>query len=107
MKYYKSLFLFLFLMLGTAVTLKATHLRAGEITVERLNCTSLTFKITVTVYTNTGSPIQFGDGILDFGDGSSPQVTPTVPNTLRPDLGPNVGTVSYSVLHTYAGPRRY
>ena len=94
-------------MLGTCGIVQATHLRAGEITVERLNCTSLTFKITITVYTNTGSPIQFGDGVLDFGDGSDPHITLTQPNTLRPDLGPNVGTVSYSVLHTYAGPSRY
>jgi len=107
MKYYKSVFLFFLLLLGISRMAHATHLRAGEITVERLNCTSLTFKITITVYTNTGSSIQFGDGVLDFGDGSDPHVTPTVPNTLRPDLGPNVGTVSYSVTHTYPGPSRY
>ncbi|MEI9918282.1 MAG: gliding motility-associated C-terminal domain-containing protein [Bacteroidota bacterium] len=84
----------------------ATHLRAGEITVERTNCTSLIFKITITVYTNTGSDIKFGEGILDFGDGST-ATTPTIDNTKRPDLGDNIGTVSYSVFHTYAGPGRY
>lgn len=84
----------------------ATHLRAGEITVERTNCTSLIFKITITVYTNTGSDIKFGEGILDYGDGST-STTPTIDNTKRPDLGENIGTVSYSVFHTYAGPGRY
>lgn len=85
----------------------ATHLRAGEITVERLNCTSLTFSICITVYTNTGSEIKFGDGNLDFGDGSKPHVTPSVDNTKRPDLGPNVGTVRYCINHTYSGPGKY
>ena len=36
---------------------QATHLRAGEITVTRLNCTSRQFRITVTVYTDTGSGV--------------------------------------------------
>lgn len=85
----------------------ATHLRAGEITVERLNCTSLTFRICITVYTNTGSEIKFGDGDLDFGDGSMPHVTPSIDNTKRPDLGPNVGTVKYCIDHTYSGPGKY
>ena len=96
----------IFLLAGMG-QVKATHLRAGEITVERLNCTSLTFRITITVYTNTGSDIRFGDGVLDFGDRSEPVITPTIENTQRPDLGPNIGTVSYSVDHTYAGPGRY
>lgn len=87
--------------------LLATHLRAGEITLERLNCTGLTFKITINIYTDTGSPIKFGDGILDFGDGSKPLTTPTIDNTLRPDLGPEVGFVAYTVTHTYGGPGRY
>ncbi len=94
-------------MLLFTVTTHATHLRAGEITVERLNCTSLTFRITITVYTNTGSDIRFGDGVLDFGDRSEPVITPTIENTRRPDLGPNIGTVSYSVEHTYSGPGRF
>lgn len=86
---------------------RATHLRAGEIIVERLSCTSLTFRITITVYTNTGSDIKFGDGILDYGDKSEPHKTPTIDNTIRTDLGPNIGTVSYSINHTYSGPGRY
>jgi hypothetical protein len=107
MKFTGYLFGVLFLMLAAWQTAEATHLRAGEITVERLDCTSLTFRITVTAYTNTESPIRFGDGILDFGDGSTPQVSPTIENTIRSDLGPNIGIVTWSVLHTFAGPNRY
>ena len=88
-------------------TAQATHLRAGEITLERVSCTDLTFKITITVYTDMGSPIKFGDGILDFGDGSTPLTTPTIDNTSRPDLGPEVGTVSFTTTHTFGGPGKY
>jgi hypothetical protein len=51
---------------------QATHLRAGDIIVERQNCSSRTFKITVTVFTNTGSTVRFGgeQDILNFGDGT-------------------------------------
>jgi CHU_C Type IX secretion signal domain len=103
---WRGLVLGTFLLLAPIVSY-GTHLRAGEIIVERLNCTSLTFRITITVYTNTGSDIKFGDGILDFGDKSEPEITPQIDNTRRPDLGPNVGTVSYSTEHTYSGPGRF
>lgn len=99
--------LILALMLISGTQALATHLRAGEITIERTSCTNLTFKITITVYTNTGSEIRFGDGFLDFGDGTPVFVTPTVENTIRPDLGPNIGTVSFTTTHTYAGVGRY
>src|SRR5258708_1390201 len=95
------------LIFAASFSVKATHLRAGEITITRESCTSLTFTITITVYTNTGSIVRFGGGVLDFGDGSEPFITPTIENTQRPDLGPNIGTVSFSTKHTYSGPGRY
>lgn len=95
------------LVLTFQVNVLATHLRAGEITLERVSCTSLTFRITITVYTDLGSPIKFGDGELNYGDGSRPHITPQIDNTVRPDLGPEVGTVSYTITHTYPGPGRY
>jgi hypothetical protein len=104
----QHLIITLFLVVLTTVSGMATHLRAGEITVRRESCTSLTFLITITVYTNTGSQIKFGEpGLLDFGDGSQPLMPPTIDNTLRPDLGPAIGTVSFTTSHTYAGPGRY
>jgi hypothetical protein len=94
----------LFLLVLSPLFALATHLRAGEITVERSNCTALTFQITITVYTNTGSDIQFGGGILDFGDGTPTVEPPNIPNQTRPDLGTGtgIGYVSYSVPHTYS-----
>jgi hypothetical protein len=107
MKLIKYILIGFILIVGTIHSAQATHLRAGEIIVERKNCTSLTFTITINAYTNTESPIRFGDGVLTFGDGSEPFRTPTVENTLRPDLGPSIGLVSYSRTHTFPGPGRY
>jgi hypothetical protein len=85
----------------------ATHLRAGEITVERINCTSRTFRITVTVYTDTESTVLFGgtQDILDFGDGTR-LLVPETPNTTYPGGG-SIGVASRSFIHTFPGPGRY
>jgi len=96
-----------FFLLAWATQLQATHLRAGEITLRRESCTSLTFRITINIYTDTGSPIRFGDGILNFGDGSTPLITPTIDNTTRTDLGPEVGFVTFTTTHTFPGPGRF
>jgi hypothetical protein len=88
----------------------ATHLRAGEIIVERESCNSLTFVITVTVFTNTiGTNVLFGgeDDWLDFGDGSQPFLVPEQQNIPRPDLGEGVATASYTIRHTYPGFQSY
>ncbi len=97
----------LFASLFFSISANATHLRAGEITLERISCTDLTFKITITVYTDTGSPIKFGDGTLDFGDGSKPLITPNTNHLTRPDLGPEVGYVKFETTHTFGGPGKY
>jgi hypothetical protein len=88
----------------------ATHLRAGEITVQRDNCNSLVFTITVTLYTNTKSDVRVGgEGeILYFGDGQQIEV-PLIENTPRLDLNPDgsVATATYTIRHTYPGTGRY
>ena len=86
---------------------QATHLRAGEIIVERENCSGRTYKITVTVYTNTGSPVRFGgEGeVLNFGDGTW-ELVPKIENTPRPDLDDEgtVATASYTTIHPFPQP---
>jgi hypothetical protein len=85
----------------------ATHLRCGYITAHKVSCASLTYTITITVFTNTSSEVKFGeDGILNFGDGTS-IVVPRVENIPRHDLGSNIGMASYTVNHTYAGVGGY
>src|SRR5690242_100131 len=73
-------------MLGS-VRLYATHLRAGNIIVEKLtnDCSNLTYRITVRVYTNTkNTDILFGgrNDYLDFGDGSRPVPVPEQKNIM-------------------------
>lgn len=85
----------------------ATHLRAGEIIVERVNCQSLTFRITIIVFTDTGSEVKFGDGFLDFGDGTAPIQIPQIDNDDRSDLGPQVATARFVIEHTYSSPGKY
>jgi hypothetical protein len=87
----------------------ATHLRAGEISIRQLSKNSLTFRITITVFTNTiNTDVLFGgeDEWLDFGDGTRVLV-PETPNTMRPDLGLGVATASFTVDHAYADYGNY
>src|SRR5687768_3127416 len=88
---------------------EASHLRAGEIKVERDGCSSLGVIVTVTVYTDTGCSgncIEFGgsEDVLSFGDGFSVLV-PMTPST--PTGVVNVGKASYTINHTFPGPGRY
>jgi hypothetical protein len=92
---------------------QATHLRAGEITVERVNCNALTFKITITVFTNTkNTPVKFGGdpdlSYIYFGDGKREYVDEQ-PNVIRFDLDPSgaIATASYTTFHTYSSFETY
>lgn len=85
----------------------ASHLRCGYITAQKVSCVSLTYTITITVFTNTNSDVKFGeDGILNFGDGTS-IVVPRVENTPHPGLGSNIGMATYTVNHQYSGAGSY
>lgn len=102
-------FLPFLLIAASAGSAWATHLRAGEITVERVSCNSLTFRITVTVFTNTiNTNVLFGgeDDWLDFGDGNR-MLIPEQENVPRPDLGEGIATASFTVTHTYSGNAKY
>ncbi len=89
----------------------ATHLRAGDITVERLGC-SRNFRITITAYTKSkDTNVEFGgDGtaILDFGDGTFFQV-PIVPNNIEYQLAPDgsIASVKFSITHSYSSDGSY
>lgn len=108
--------IFVLILLVAAFKGEATHLRAGEIVVERVNCQSLTFRITIIVYTDLESPVIFGNGILRFGDGSDPDPDvhdgagiqiPEIESDPRFDLGANVGRAQFTIEHTYGSPGRY
>jgi CHU_C Type IX secretion signal domain len=92
-----------FFLIGFVHHSFATHLRAGEITVKRLGCNGLKFRIYITAYTNTGSQVRYEDGTLNFGDGVSIQ-RDRIENT---DLGNGIGRVMDSTDHNFPGAGRY
>jgi hypothetical protein len=103
----RSLFFVALFVIG--LKCDATHLAGGEIYAERVHPTSLTFKITIRVYTNLiGTNVLFGGDSdwLDFGDGQRILV-PETPNVIRQDLGEGRGMASFTIVHTYATPSTY
>ncbi len=107
-QFLRSFLLTLVLITALVYSSYATHLRAGEITVERVGCANL-WRITVTVYTNTiGTNVLFGgeDDWLDFGDGNRMKV-PETPNTPRPDLGEGIATASFTITRPYSGNGKF
>jgi len=55
-------------------TLNATHIIGAEITYRRISDEFLTFEFTLSGYTSTQSPVRFGDGFINFGDGRKVQI---------------------------------
>ena len=107
--------LLLVMMMIWAQTALATHIRAGEITIERKNCQSLTFIFYITGYVDLiGGQVKFGGGTLDFGDGSEPieiiRGDPRVEIILdEQDLGGGngVGVTQFKVEHTFGSNGTY
>lgn len=87
---------------------KGTHLRAAEINVRQVDCTSLTFEITVVAYVNyfnTGVTFGGDRSTLSFGDGTSTPIPATFHEVIDDFL--KVGKVEFKTIHTYASPGRY
>jgi len=89
----------LLLFLTCQAKVFGTHLRGGQITVNTIDCGARIYEITLTIYTNTISPLQAGGGTLNFGDGNS-VIVPSLPNTVI-DATNAVGQAVFKVNHTY------
>ena len=87
----------------------ATHIRAGEIRIERISCQGREFKITIIGYVDLESIVEFGGGELDFGDGSDPipRLRDVADLVVEEDLGNLVGLVVFEIRHTYGAPGNY
>jgi hypothetical protein len=81
----------------------ATHMRGGQIRVVSSN--GLKVFIEMRLFTYTGSPIKAGDGIFDFGDGTT-EMTPTKESTVLPGQS-DTGIAIYTMEHTYAAAGTY
>jgi gliding motility-associated-like protein len=85
----------------------ATHIRAGEITAERVNPQTLTYRITVVGYTDTRSNVIFGPGDINFGDGREARLNTESDFVLVESLGNQIEKNTFVVTHTYQGPGQY
>lgn len=109
MKFQGSVFLFsLLLLFFFSSDVWATHIRAGEITAERVSVQTLTYKITVVGYTDTRSSVIFGPGEIDFGDGTEKKTLNTEADfVLVESLGNQIEKNTFVITHTFQGPGRY
>ncbi len=90
--------------------LQATHIRAAEITSRRVSNVTLTYEFTLTGYTDTGSPVRFGDGMINFGDGTEVQIDLEADSFVDGIfLGPNNEIEQYiiKITYTYNSPGVY
>lgn len=84
----------------------ATHIRAGEITAERLD-DPLTYRFTFIGFRDRGSTIPFGGGNFNFGDGV---VIENVSQSAQISVVPindDIDRVEFSVVHSYQAPEQY
>jgi gliding motility-associated-like protein len=107
MRRYRIYFILFGLLLLTSIRTYATHIRAGEIIAELLDCQSNTYRFTLVGYTDTGSTVEYGGGQMNFGDGSPP-INFSVGNPdYFQDLGDEVALVIFYAQHTFPGPGTY
>lgn len=104
---FTRLLIILIMLMGWSTVVNATHIRAGEITIERINCQGLTFRFTILGYRDTGSPddIQFGGGIFDFGDDN--KITIPEGGFTSTYIGNEVERNVYVFEHTYSAAGTY
>ena len=105
LKQYSNFVGLLFLVVATH-QVQGTHIRAGEITFRRNNCNSLTFQITFTGYRDTGSTIIWGDGVMDFGDGSDQLFIHSDQFTSK-NIGNSIERNVLTVTHTFPSQGLY
>jgi gliding motility-associated-like protein len=99
-------FILYFLFLLIPFSARASHIRAGEISVKQLDCANGRFSVTLIMYGNTSSPISAGNGTLNFGDGVIAIVPPGNFQS-RSDLGTSIGVFTYQIEHTYSATGSY
>ena len=86
--------------------MKATHIRAGEITAELISCQNYSYKFTLTGYTDLTSDVLFGGGEMNYGDGNIDTFEAGQPDFFQ-DLGDERAINIFYSQHTFPGPGIY
>ncbi len=97
------------LLLLSPLLAEATHIRAGEIRAKTISCQGLTYEFTVIGYEDTGSEVEFGGGVIDFGDGDSKELSTENDFFDRVVIDPQklIRRSRFVIRHTFPGPGRY
>ncbi|WP_421976808.1 gliding motility-associated C-terminal domain-containing protein [Roseivirga seohaensis] len=113
----RKTFLIISFLLLACVQAWATHIRAGEITAVRISQTSLKFRFTIVIYSDTGSPIQVADGgIINFGQGRTigslqggnrQTIEDASVNFEERSIGNETAMTIIEIEHTFDGPGVY
>ena len=96
--------LFTSLIISSGVSLKASHIRAGEIIARRIDISSRTFEFVFIGYRDDDTDARFGTGIFDLGDGT------TITNNFlvrEERISSNVVRAEFVIPHSYAAPGTY
>jgi len=99
----KKILFVLTILFSTQVS--ATHIIGGYIRIKSMSGLTVTFEFVG--YRDTDSPIQFGSGIFDFGDGNRSDGIFNNSNSSTIDLGNRVQVFIGELTHTYTAPGRY
>ena len=101
------LYLLLIAISIVPLSLEATHIRAGEIIVKRIDPLTFTYEFTFVGYRDTDSGILFGSGTFDFGDGDLQDGTDQPFLIRETQITRNLVRAEFTVTHTYRTQRNY
>ena len=93
------------LLLGISLSGRATHLLGGEIRAEATSCQGYTYRITVVLYADSASEVEFGNGVLDLGFGDPIALTDFTVTVQNADSTVVIGQLVKEV--TFPGPGAY
>jgi gliding motility-associated-like protein len=91
------------LMLFAYLRVYATHVRAGDLTAERISANSLTYKFTATIFTDDAGVDPDEVILFNFGDGTSAEFARLSSQSIGNQTTKNV----YEAIHTFQGPGEY
>ncbi|MCP9766459.1 gliding motility-associated C-terminal domain-containing protein [Lacihabitans sp. LS3-19] len=107
----KNLYLIILLLLAFPFIVNATHLRAGEITAKRVSPTQLTYKVTLTTYTDqiNGRAANDGQETVNFyfGFSTNKVETFTVSRKKKSLISPSTMCNVYDTTFTFPAAGRY
>ncbi|MEM6299377.1 MAG: gliding motility-associated C-terminal domain-containing protein, partial [Bacteroidota bacterium] len=104
MKLRLGIFCLLLLLLDDAQVM-ATHIRAGDLIAERISETTLTYRFTVTIYTDDEGVEPDSEILFDFGTGEADQAF--FPRVSSESVGNQTTKNVYIATFTFPGPGEY